>query len=81
MNHIGIHMLNGFSASTRVEMKFDLQVKNPTNGNDICNKAFGTCSTRRHNEFKVFIYLQGSVNPVGMIHTHLNCKLQPLSNH
>ena len=81
MNYIGIHMLNGLSTSTWVEMKFYLQAKKPTNENDICNKEFGTLSTRSHNEFKEFIYLQDPVKQVGLINTHPNCKLQLLLDH
>ena len=35
MRHIGIYMINGLCPSTQVEMKFDSQERNPTNGNDI----------------------------------------------
>ena len=45
MKHIGIYMLNGLYPGNRIEMKFDSQVKNPTNGNDIHNKEFGKCAT------------------------------------
>ena len=37
-------ILNGLSPSPQVEMKFDLQKKNPTNGSDFCFKAFGSCA-------------------------------------
>ena len=53
-HQIGIYMLNGLYLSPRVEMKFDLQVNIPKNVNDICNKAFGTCTTRRHKDLKTF---------------------------
>ena len=73
-------MLNGLSLSPRVDIKFDSQVKKPTNGNNICNKEFGTCATRRHNEFKEFFALQDYMKPVGLINKHLNYKLKTLLN-
>ena len=36
MQHIGVYILNGLSPSPQVEMKFDLQKKNRTNGSDFC---------------------------------------------
>ena len=41
MQHLGVYILNGLSPSPQVEMKFDLQKKNPKNGSDFCFKAFG----------------------------------------
>ena len=78
MKRIGIYMLNGFSPSPWVEMQFDSQVENPINGNDIYNKAFGTCATRRHKEFKAFFALQDPLNLVGTRKTQPNWKLQQL---
>ena len=81
MRHIGIYMLNGFCPSPQVEMKFDSQERNPKNGNDICNRVFGTGKRRRHKEFKAFLAIQDPVNPVPSRKTHPNCKVQPLLKH
>ena len=36
IQHLGVYILNGLSPSPQVEMKFDSQKKNPTNGSDFC---------------------------------------------
>ena len=58
MQHLGVYILNGISPSPQVDMKFDSQKKNPTNGSDFCYNAFGSCARRRHKEFKAFFAVQ-----------------------
>ena len=70
MRHIGIYMLNGIFPSTQVETKFESKERNPTNGNDICNRVFGTCVRRRHKDFKDFLAIQDTVKPVPSRKTH-----------
>ena len=74
-------MLNGIFPSTQVETKFESKERNPTNGNDICNRVFGTCVRRRHKDFKDFLAIQDTVKPVPSRKTHPNGKLQPLLKH
>ena len=74
-------MLNGLCPSPQVEMKFDSQERNPTHGNDIYNRLFGTCARRRHKEFKAFLTIQDPVKPVPSMKTHPNWKVQPILTH
>ena len=54
MAHLGLYMLNGIAPSPQVEMKFESQRDNPTNGNDLCHNIFGGKSKGidRHKQFK-----------------------------
>ena len=55
MKHIGSYILNGLCPSPQIEMRFDSQVKNSTNGNDVYNKAFESRTARQYKEFKTFL--------------------------
>ena len=78
MRHSGIYILNGLCTSPHVEIKFDLQERNPTNGNVIWNQVSGTFLRRGHKEFKTFLAIQDPVKPVPSRKTDLNWKVQPL---
>ena len=60
MKHIGLYLLQGFSPSPQVELKFHSQSEDPVNGNDFVQKSFGGkpgISRRRHKHFKCFFLL------------------------
>ena len=78
MQHLGVYILNGLSPSPQVEMKFDSQKENPTNGRDFCYNASGSCAGRRHKEFKAFFAVQDPVKPTPRRKTHPNWKIQVL---
>ena len=81
MQHLGVYILNGLSPSPQVEMKFDLQKKNPTNGSDFCYNVFGSCARQRHKEFKALFAVQDPVKPAPRRKTHPNWKIQVLLRH
>ena len=75
MYHLVVYILNGLPPSPQVDMKFDLQKKNPTNGSNFCYNAFGSCARRRNKEFKTFFEVQDPVNPTPRRKTHPNWKI------
>ena len=81
MQHLGVYILNGLSPSPQVEMKFDLQNKNRTNGSNFCYNKFGSCARRRHKEFKAFFAVQDPMKPTLIRKTHPNWKIQVLFWH
>ena len=40
MQHLGVYILNGISPSPQVEMNFDSQKNNPTDGSNFCYNVF-----------------------------------------
>ena len=81
MQHLGVYILNGLPPSPQVEMKFDSQKKNPTNGSNFCSNAFGSCARQRHKKFKAFFEFQDPVKPTTMRKSHPNWKIQVLLRH
>ena len=81
MQHLGVYILNGLFPSPKVEMNFDSQKKNPTNGSDFCYNAFGSCARQRHKEFTKFFEVQDPMKPTPSRKSHPNWKIQLLLRH
>ena len=83
MAHLGLYILNGIAPSPQVEMKFDSQTENPTNGNDLCHSIFGGMSKgkERHKEFKSYFACVDPRKPTPEPKVAPNWKIEPLIRH
>ena len=83
MAHLGLYMLNGIAPSPQVEMKFDSQMDNPANGNDLCYSVFGgkNKGMMRHREFKSMFACVDPRKPTPDPKVALNWKIEPLTRH
>jgi hypothetical protein len=57
MKHFGLFMLNGLNPSPNITNKFNSQLEDPVQGNDMCNMAFGLNAVERLVDFKRFLTL------------------------
>ena len=78
---VGLYVLDGISPSPRFEMKFNTQLEDPANGNDLCHDAFGSNAGERFKMFKCFFAVQDPRLENKPKKTHPNFKVDPFMLH
>ena len=78
---VGLYVLDGISPSPRFEMKFNTQLEDPANGNDLCHDAFGSNAGKRFKMFKCFFAVQDPRLENKPKKTHPNFKVDPFMLH
>ena len=63
MRYFGLYMLNGLNPSPQISRKFNSQLEDPVQGNDMCHNAFGTNAAEQHVDFKGFFTIVDPRNP------------------
>ena len=84
MQHTALYLVQGLSPSPQVAMKFESQVDDPINGNDLVHRVFGgksSMAVRRHKHFKAFFACVDPLIPTPSRDTHPNWKIHPLLKH
>ena len=57
MRYFGLYMLNGLNPSPQISRKFNSQLEDPVQGNDMCHNAFCLNAAEQHVDFKGFLAL------------------------
>ena len=78
---VGLYVLDGISPSPRFDMKFNTQLEDPANGNDLCQDAFGSNAGERFKMFKCFFAVQDPRLENKPKKTHPNFKVDPFMLH
>ena len=79
--HIRVYILNGFSPSPDIKMKFRNQSNEPVNGNDAIHHALGPNATCCHKEFKKFFCVRNPRMVTPPRKTHSNFKVDRWLKH
>ena len=56
-------MLNGLNPSPQISRKFNSQLEDPVQGNDMCHNAFGPNAAEQNVDFKGFLTLVDTRTP------------------
>ena len=79
MRHFGLYMLNGLNPSPKTSRKFNSQLEDPVQGNDMCHNDFGPNAAERHVDFKRFLTLVDPRTPSPTRKLDPNYKINPLT--
>ena len=72
-------MLNGLNPSPQISRKFNSQLEDPVQGNDMCHNDFGPNAAERHVDFKRFLTLVDPRTPSPTRKLDPNYKINPLT--
>ena len=78
IRYFGLYMLNGLNPSPQISRKFNSQLEDTVQGNDMCHNNFGPNAEERHVNFKVFLTLVDPRTPSPTRKADPNYKINPL---
>ena len=63
IRYFGLYMLNGLNPSPQISRKFNSQLEDPVQVNDMCHNDFSPNAAEQHVDFKGFLTLVDPRNP------------------
>jgi len=74
---IGLLMLHGLAPSPRISFKFQDQITDPVNGNDLVKESFGKNAEKKYKMWRLFFGIQDPRKDTPSKKTHPNWKVDP----